>query len=328
MNCLKDYIGLAGCGMDAPVSGRYINFLPGLPLESIDKMASQEKVNFAGVWSDVQDRTYSRMLMKLQQAMPNRMKSLSGSINLGRVVDVDTTTLSGRDFFGFKIQSGGASIFYSIYLQQVSFYSTESSGQFTIYVLDKFGNLLYKKSVTTGGVDWWNTIIIEQRFSQDTIYVLCGIDSAPQQLVSMEVPTATNQDFCDCIKKCCSECDDVAVSAVTYNDDDVFVEGENTFGLTGVFSMQCTYERLLCDNREYFADVWSYLLASELLVERKFSSRLNFWKINTEETESLIKYYDQRFEEALEMAVRGITLDMSDCCIECQAPMQVVEFRA
>ena len=59
--------------------------------------------------------------------MPNRMKSLSGSINLGRVVDVDTETLSGRDFFGFKIQSGGASIFYSIYLQQVSFYSMESS---------------------------------------------------------------------------------------------------------------------------------------------------------------------------------------------------------
>ena len=76
MNCLKDYIGLAGCGMGAPVSGRYINFLPGLPLESIDKMASQEKVNFAGVWSDVQDRTYSRMLLQTRQEIHSLNTSL------------------------------------------------------------------------------------------------------------------------------------------------------------------------------------------------------------------------------------------------------------
>jgi hypothetical protein len=56
MDCFIDYIGLSLCGgvYDAPASGIYINSLPGLSIESIDKVADHEQINYLGVWADVQ----------------------------------------------------------------------------------------------------------------------------------------------------------------------------------------------------------------------------------------------------------------------------------
>lgn len=58
LECLNGYIGLTMCygeGVyDVPPSGIYINSLPGLQLESIEKIATQEQVTLYGVWDDVQ----------------------------------------------------------------------------------------------------------------------------------------------------------------------------------------------------------------------------------------------------------------------------------
>lgn len=55
MECLQDYIGIQVCSDDeAPASGLYINTLPGISLESIDKIADSEQVTYKGVWNDAQ----------------------------------------------------------------------------------------------------------------------------------------------------------------------------------------------------------------------------------------------------------------------------------
>ena len=56
MECFNNYIGLSLCAgaYEAPASGIYINSLPGLNIESIDKVADQEQINYLGVWADVQ----------------------------------------------------------------------------------------------------------------------------------------------------------------------------------------------------------------------------------------------------------------------------------
>jgi hypothetical protein len=63
MQCFIDYIGLSLCGgaYDAPASGIYINQLPGLSIESIDKVANQEQVNYLGVWADVQTNAVQQL---------------------------------------------------------------------------------------------------------------------------------------------------------------------------------------------------------------------------------------------------------------------------
>lgn len=55
MDCLIDYIGLQACqNQVVPQSGLYINGLPGITLESIDKIATADQITYMGVWRDVQ----------------------------------------------------------------------------------------------------------------------------------------------------------------------------------------------------------------------------------------------------------------------------------
>jgi len=55
MECLIDYIGFINCsGSDESPSGMYINTLPGITLESVDKIATNEQVTYLQVWKDAQ----------------------------------------------------------------------------------------------------------------------------------------------------------------------------------------------------------------------------------------------------------------------------------
>lgn len=55
IDCFVDSIGLQACeGETAPVSGLYLNSLPGLSIEAIDNIADSEQVTYAGVYRDVQ----------------------------------------------------------------------------------------------------------------------------------------------------------------------------------------------------------------------------------------------------------------------------------
>lgn len=60
MDCLVNYIGLKVCGNEISESGLFINSLPGISLESIDKIADSEQVTYAGVWADVQTEAAAR----------------------------------------------------------------------------------------------------------------------------------------------------------------------------------------------------------------------------------------------------------------------------
>lgn len=60
MYCLENYIGLKVCGNETSDSGQFINSLPGVSLESIDKIAEPEQITYRGVWNDVQTEAWSR----------------------------------------------------------------------------------------------------------------------------------------------------------------------------------------------------------------------------------------------------------------------------
>lgn len=55
MDCFVDSVGLQFCqGSETPVSGLYLNSLPGISIESIDKIADSEQITYLGVFEDVQ----------------------------------------------------------------------------------------------------------------------------------------------------------------------------------------------------------------------------------------------------------------------------------
>jgi hypothetical protein len=55
--CLLNYIGLSYCESgvyETPDSGIFLNTLPGMSIESIDKIATPEQITYLKVWNDVQ----------------------------------------------------------------------------------------------------------------------------------------------------------------------------------------------------------------------------------------------------------------------------------
>lgn len=57
MQCFIDHIGLSYCTRgvyDVSASGIYLNSLPGISIENIDKIADSEQISYLGVWADVQ----------------------------------------------------------------------------------------------------------------------------------------------------------------------------------------------------------------------------------------------------------------------------------
>lgn len=67
-----DYIGLGYCTTGvytAPASGIYLNSLPGISIENIDKIADSEQVTYMGVWSDVQTFALAQFRMDVLNEM-------------------------------------------------------------------------------------------------------------------------------------------------------------------------------------------------------------------------------------------------------------------
>lgn len=65
MSCLTDYIGLQHCSNGTPESGLYINSLPGISIEVMDKIAESEQITYKGVWNDAQTEAYQRFYLDL-----------------------------------------------------------------------------------------------------------------------------------------------------------------------------------------------------------------------------------------------------------------------
>lgn len=69
MECLTGYIGIKVCGTETSESGLFINSLPGISLESIDKIADSEQITYAGVWNDVQAEAAARFYIDVVSAI-------------------------------------------------------------------------------------------------------------------------------------------------------------------------------------------------------------------------------------------------------------------
>lgn len=84
LTCFIDYIGLSYCAgvYEQPESGLYLNSLPGISIESIDKIADSEQITYLGVWADVQQSAVAQFRIDV-------MSELNKCFKLERECDYD-----------------------------------------------------------------------------------------------------------------------------------------------------------------------------------------------------------------------------------------------
>lgn len=115
--------------------------------------------------------------------------------------------------------------------------------------------------------------------------------------------------------------DDVQTEAFTIFESDFMAEVNRCFEL----SAYCDYETIICDNKRRLLQAWKYLLGSQLMIFRIYSTRLNrFTTIGLKEAGELKDYYHVQYGEALKQAVKLV--DLGDCEMCCGANPQSVVY--
>lgn len=340
MECFRDYIGLEGCSTTTPESGLFINQLPGIELKLFDKLADEQQVNFTGVYNDIQTRAIQRFKTDIRSEFKKRyqLKSITQSIDIGRDIDISNITVAAAQERGFTIELDrhddrfAHSNLQAIRIPEVSLLFT-SLNPTTIQITDMdIGTVLFTKAVAAPASTGWVVIPINETFTSRRIAVsydatlLDGVELDITNLRNSLLSSQNGHIYYDCGGNRNAELRAGELPIGGGVDNIVF--GDNTFGLTGIWSVICDWETFVCNNRDSFKNAFWYLLGAETMWERLNSNRLNeFTAFDRETAASLRKQFEIKYrggtiddikeEGELPLVISGIDVNTSDYCIIC-----------
>lgn len=349
MNCLTDFIGLNNCSiLTTPESGLYLNDLPGVEIQNIDQIANAEQSTFVGVWNEIQKRALNRFKTDLINEFGKRyrLKQVQQLVNIGKVIDTTEVTASAAQYRGFTVELNQAndthvnSNMQSIFVQALYLYLPAAVNP-TIKIFDlDLGTELYTYSLT--GAIGWNTITVGQYFEATRIFVCYNATAVNSVKLDITKMYLDNNCYFDnwlyTYWHCCSGLTKLKGATAATATPTTTTQGQSTFGMSGIFSIRCTFNNVVCYNKEHFGEALLYCLGSELMTERINSSRINRWTtVDKPKATELRKYFEARYKGGvyddiaydgeLTTAVFGIDLNKRDVCIQCNSDFQFVEAR-
>ncbi len=365
MKCLHDYIGVKNCGFAPSISGMYLQDLPGMDFAQMDAIANADQTSFSGVWSDVQSRSERRFRNDVIGKISGfdtkyKLRQITQTVDLGNIVDTTSITPIGalRRGHTIELNEKGAQCVCSnmqlIYIQSVRFYSTAAGSQ-TLYVTDiDLHSDIFSKVFTA--VIGWNVINVEQEFEVTRLSV--NVDTTALATVKLDMSQLFLGDVFQSPEYVCAECSGgwsgsyawfnwgcsctAICQSYQINDGDTTGSTENysdinSFGISTVYSIKCTYNNIVCNNKQHFAQAYLYVLGIELLTERIYSSRINKWttvdlkravELRSEleiEYRGGVKNDKSLCEGLLNTIIYGVDLNLNDCCISTDAPIRMAE---
>jgi hypothetical protein len=334
MDCIKSYVGVRGCGQSEPESGLYINSLPGISLENIEKIADSQQSNFLGAWRDIEARSVKRLSLEVTNVFAKRYrkKSINQTIDIGRNIDKNNPISNEVRYKGFCITTHlnkgyTRSAYQSIFITSLSLFQ-QASGNFTLKIINMDTlEVLYTKSVT-GGTAGWNLVKVGQSFNGRKLF--CCYDASNIDSYELPILQSTSNWF----STCCdfyygpgsSSAYITGISSDLIDLDDNIEQYSNSHGLSGIWSVQCAFDNIVCNNKNVFANALLYLLGAETMIERLASDRINrYTTIDLEVAQKNHEYFMSVYDKEMELAIAGINLSINDACIECNETFQYQE---
>lgn len=319
MHCLNDYIGIKGYGSEEPLSGMFINQLPGITLESIDKLAEKEQFNFAGVWKDVQARAWVRLEKDFRIALRNRYKlsSIRAFSDLQPVADTNDIIAVAAKYRGIVIDLGGmhSRSFLTTHIDHISVILTANAANLVVKIFDADGTVLdtFTKANAPQGTYRFE---VSKKYPTQKLFVAVDAEAVPLYKAALpkgaiEKCFAEILEFFETCKPQVYAAEADKATPSTRTKKDFF------YGIEVSYSAMCSFSSIICANKEEFMDVWMYLLGAEIMLERLFTSRMNrYTTIDKDQAAELKDFFSVEYEKALKETVSGLEVK-DDCCIEC-----------
>lgn len=332
MNCLTDWIGIYGT--PDSYSGVSINQLPGVDLDSLESVSKPEQETYLGVWADIQARGVRKFTNRLQTELTKkyRLKQLKATMDLGSIIDKVAVSSGTGNYRGFiyelKLENQfRKSNFQALYVQKLKLYLM-SSANTTVKIVDlDTGEVLFTYSLT--GSAGWNTIQVNQRlFGQRFMF---AYDDTGLTCPSLQI-NDVNSDWFNTMHQSVCNCTASIQGAITTDVSQIGTEAvdvstnNNTYGLSGVFSLVCTFDYLICNNKELMTTALWYCLGIETMLEILYSNRLNkFTTVDKQKASENLEYFEKEFENEIAILADGIQLSTDDTCIDCNTQIETLE---
>lgn len=314
-DCLNNFIGLRGyCDDVTPVSGLYINDLPGISLKMAASIANAEQQNFSGLWDEI----YTRSLTRFEADVAIRMQKY---FKTNLLVDQETagyyrndydTVASSNAYKGVAIKVYGSNAT-KIYINSVTLRLesvTNTSGN--IYIFDyNDGRTLDTISFTAAnGV---NEIQINKAYfakgQKKRIFV--AYDSNIGAAISSD--TTSIYDY----YRFASIRGGSITVGTTVNKDNITFGGES-YGMVLNFSIGCSIEPFICSHRDLLKTVFWYLLGAEMMKERLMSDRINqFTMANREQAESIHEDFEEKYKTLMDTILDNMEPSSDNLCFTC-----------
>jgi hypothetical protein len=331
MDCFIDYIGLRGAVSGiVPDSGLYVNDLPGISLKSIDSVADSDKVTYQNLWNIIQKRAMNkfRSAVTAQLSHRYRIKTIIQSIDLLKQIDqlfYDPVA----QWRGFAIQLTFqnmqrivASAFQSTNIQELWLYLHEApSADVTIKIFDMAtGDTLDTFTILqASAVAGWNKVKVFKKYISYQLFV--AYDATAVQGTNLYVPPTIEFYSTEMVNWIYGFVFANAyvrgAQTILQSDPTQLAFGNQTYGLSGIFSVGCTYDGLTCNNKMLLGDTLQYLLGAEIMQERLASDRINrYTTIDRDQATKNLEYFTDQYETLMAQALDGIDIKTSDCCIE------------
>lgn len=336
MECLRDTITLLGCGATEPSSGRYVNDLPGISSYLLKKITNSEEITYLNTWNKIQDRAIRKFNTEVIKAFrarkSERIKTIAQTVDIGRIIDNTDPLPAAAQYRGFTVELMFPNNIYTlqsslqvIYLQTISVYSNVTASAVDVKVVD-LDTAEVMDTFPTDMVEGWNTIQVKQSYPSYRLFV--GFDATEIYSPVMNIqPFATDgcQDCADYIYGD-GECKAIIRGALTadISDPTAIEQDLDCHGCSGVFSIQCRYDWLVCSNLAAFENAWQLMLGIETIWQQLHSERANAFTtgFNREDAAALRDEFISEFNSELSTVIDGIDIASGDCCVECESMIQ------
>lgn len=317
MNCLTDYIGLRGCSSTTPPSGLYVNDLPGISLKQIVSLTNEEEKTYLELWDMIQLRAQNRFSLDVREQMGKayKIKSINQGISVpGYSTGTGTTPAAAE--YGFTIEYDTMDTGYVpsplsyIHVQKVDIY-IETADDYTFYIRDiDSGAIIYSNPSQFMNVGL-NTIEVNTTFN-NVARLFGGISlDKSTNYTSIKAPSINGE--------CCGA---ITRGAWFFGS---FHYTQELYGLCPTYTIGCSWDGLICLNKNIFSRAYWYLLGIEVLTEVIYSTKLNqFTTVNLQKANELRKEYQVEYMKTLTQIAEGMNLDC-DCCLECSGSVQLRE---
>lgn len=326
-SCLTGYIWIPGCGSETPESGLWITDHPGFPLQMFDKIADSDKQTWKAVWEVIEKRAINRLVSDVTNYFGSKYRLRKVTDNVRLPIDVNTATnqtAQAAEYRGFEVEldfqnsEWAHSSLQIIHFQEIRFYSKAAISGVVFKIRDLL-NGIDLESKTVNVVVGWNTIWANKHYASYHLFV--GYDSTGIDSVELLLPDEVYG--CDCFDSC-SGCCDSRIRGMILNG----ATGKNLYGMSGIVSVNCSFESVICANKYLFRNALWYGMAYEALRERAFTERLN--KFTTVDRtilkEEMLPEAIDQYKFELEQVTAGIDLNDS-CCLECDSQVHYAEAR-